>query len=117
MSKIELVSVGGISGSHIPTWDSMEDVELVALCDIHEERMTPYPDKRHYLDFKEMPEKEEFDILVICFPTYLYVDFAAKALEKGIHLLCEKPMSLKSDIQITLYPHLVNQRMYRDTDH
>lgn len=97
MLKIGLVGVGGISGAHIPAWDAMEEVELVAICDIREERMTPYPDKRHYLSFDEMLEKETLDILDICLPTYLHVDFAIKAMEKGIHVICEKPISLKAE--------------------
>jgi len=97
MLKIGLVGVGGISGAHIPAWESMEDVEIVALCDIRPERMEPYPDKRHYLDFEEMLEKENLDILDICLPTYLHVDFAVKAMEKGIHVICEKPISLKEE--------------------
>ncbi len=97
MLKVGLVGVGGISGAHIPAWDAMDDVELVALCDIRKERLVPYPDKRHYLDFDEMLEKEQLDILDICLPTYMHVDFAVKAMEKGIHVLCEKPISLKAE--------------------
>ena len=54
MLKIALVGVGGISGAHIPAWESMDDAELVAICDIRPERMENYPDKRHYTDFDEM---------------------------------------------------------------
>lgn len=95
--KVGLIGVGGISGAHIPAWDAMEDAELVALCDIRSEQMEKYPDKRHYLDFDEMLEKEELDIVDICLPTYLHADFAIKAMEKGIHVLCEKPISLKAE--------------------
>ena len=97
MLKIGLVGVGGISGAHIPAWDAMEDVELVAICDIRPERMEPYPDKHQYTDFDEMLAKEEIDILDICLPTYLHVDYAVKAMEKGIHVICEKPISLKEE--------------------
>ena len=97
MLKIALVGVGGISGAHIPAWDAMEDTELVAICDIRPERMEPYPDKRQYTDFEEMLAKEEIDILDICLPTYLHADFAIKAMEKGIHVICEKPISLKEE--------------------
>ncbi|HJA93665.1 MAG TPA: Gfo/Idh/MocA family oxidoreductase [Candidatus Eisenbergiella merdipullorum] len=97
MLKVGLVGVGGISGSHIPAWDAMEDTVLAALCDIRSERLEPYPDKHHYLDFEEMLEKEELDILDICLPTYLHVDFAVKAMKKGIHVICEKPVSLKEE--------------------
>ncbi len=97
MLKIGLVGVGGISGAHIPAWEAMEDVELVALCDVRPERMEKYADKRQYVDFDEMLAKEQLDILDICLPTYLHADFAIKAMEKGIHVICEKPISLKKE--------------------
>ena len=100
MLKVALVGVGGISGAHIPAWESMDDAELVAICDIRPERMENYPDKRHYTDFDEMLEKEDVDILDICLPTFLHADFAVKAMEKGINVICEKPISLKrEDVQ------------------
>ncbi len=97
MLKVGLVGVGGISGAHIPAWEEMADAELVAICDIRTERMEKYPDKRHYTDFEEMLAKEELDILDICLPTYLHADFAVKAMEKGINVICEKPISLKNE--------------------
>lgn len=97
MLKVCLVGTGGISGAHIPAWDAMEDVCLTALCDIRRERMEAYPRKRHYLDFDEMLEAEKPDIVDICLPTYLHADYAVKAMEKGIHVLCEKPISLKKE--------------------
>ena len=97
MLKIGLVGVGGISGAHIPAWEAMEGAELVAICDIRTERMEKYPEKRHYTDFEEMLNNEELDILDICLPTYLHADFAVKAMEKGINVICEKPISLKEE--------------------
>ena len=94
MLKVGLVGVGGISGAHISAWNSMTDVQLVALCDIRPEMLEKYPEKHHYTDLDEMLEKETLDILDICLPTWLHVDVAVKAMEKGIHVLCEKPISL-----------------------
>ncbi len=99
MLKIALAGVGGISGEHIPVWDKMEDAELSAICDIRPERMERYPEKRRYADFNEMLAKEDIDILDICLPTYLHADYAVKAMEKGINVICEKPISLnESDV-------------------
>ena len=97
MLKVGLVGVGGISGAHIPVWEYLEGVELVALCDVRNEQMEKYTKQRKYLDFDEMLEKEELDIVDICLPTYLHADYAIKAMEKGIHVLCEKPISLKEE--------------------
>ena len=103
MLKIGLVGVGGISGAHGPAWQEMEDAKLMAVCDIRPERMEQYPDANHYTDFDEMLKNEELDILDICLPTYLHADFAEKALEKGINVLCEKPISLKDSDITRLY--------------
>lgn len=95
MLKVGLIGVGGISGAHIPAWDKLPDAELVALCDIRPERMDKYENKRKYTSFDEMLEKEELDILDICLPTYLHADYAVKAMEKKINVICEKPISLR----------------------
>lgn len=112
MLKIGLVGVGGISGEHIPVWNAMENAELVALCDIRPERMEFYPDKRRYTDFHEMLEKEQLDILDICLPTYLHADFAIEAMEKGIHVLCEKPVSLKEEDVARVYSTAQRMRVH-----
>ena len=98
MLKVGLVGVGGISGAHIPAWDSMEDAELVALCDIRPERMEKFEGKKRlYTDFDEMLANEKLDILDITLPTYLHADFAVKAMEHGINVICEKPISLNAE--------------------
>ena len=103
MLKVGLVGVGGISGAHIPAWQSMEDVELVALCDVRPEQMTRYPELRRYTNMDDMLAKEQLDILDICLPTYLHADAAVKAMERGIHVLSEKPVSLKTEDVHRLY--------------
>jgi predicted dehydrogenase len=62
--------------------------------------MEQYPDIKHYTDFDEMLSNESLDILDICLPTYMHVDFSIKAMEKGINVICEKPISLhKEDVK------------------
>ena len=67
MLRMGLIGLGGMGRGHLTMIEQLIadglDVELVALCDIRQERLDNYPKKRHYLDFKEMLEKEEIDIL------------------------------------------------------
>lgn len=97
MLKVGIVGTGGISRAHIPAWNAMAETELVALCDIRPEQMAEFPEQRHYTDFSEMLAKEELDILDICLPTYLHVDYAVKAMEQGIHVICEKPIAFREE--------------------
>lgn len=94
MLKVGVIGVGGISGAHISAWRSMDDAELVALCDIRESQMQQYDGVRKYTDMDEMLEKETFDIIDICLPSYMHADVSIKVLEKGINVICEKPISL-----------------------
>lgn len=103
MLKVAVVGVGGISATHIPAWERMEDVEVVALCDINPEQMTQYPEKRCYTDMDEMLRKENLDIVDVCAPTYVHVELSRKALEKGIHVVCEKPLALDPADATMLY--------------
>ncbi|MBQ7115520.1 MAG: Gfo/Idh/MocA family oxidoreductase [Clostridia bacterium] len=97
MLKVGLVGVGGISHSHIDAWEKMEDAELIAMCDIRPERMEKFTEKKCYTEFDEMLAENEFDVIDICLPTYLHADFAVKAMEKGVNVITEKPISLKEE--------------------
>lgn len=94
MLKVGLLGVGCISGAHINGWAAIPEAEIVAMCDIRPEQMDSYDNVRKYTDFDEMLEKEELDIVDICLPTYLHADYSIKAMEKGLNVLCEKPISL-----------------------
>lgn len=103
MLKVGMVGMGGISRAHVGGWLQIPEAKIIAVCDIREENVNEAAEKtggKAYLDFDEMLANEQIDILDICLPTYLHADFAVKALEKGIHVLSEKPISLKlSDVK------------------
>lgn len=101
MLKAAIVGLGGISGAHIPGWQAAEGVELVAVCDVRPERMENCKDLHCYTDFEEMLDQEKPDILDICLPTFLHTKFALTAMKRGIHVLCEKPVSLEpGDVEL-----------------
>lgn len=101
MLKIGVVGCGGISGAHVPAWEKMEDVEVVAVCDIREKMTGKYPSHKAYDDFDRMLEENDFDIIDVCLPTFLHCEFALKALNRGINVVSEKPISLKeSDVSL-----------------
>ncbi len=103
--KVAVVGIGGMGGGHVGVWRGMEDVDLVSICDIRPEMMDRFEGltARKYTDFDEMMEKETFDILDITLPTYMHADFAVKALDRGIHVVTEKPISLKYDDVARVY--------------
>lgn len=103
MLKIGLIGCGGISHAHVPGWKKLPDCELIAVCDVRPEMMDIYPDLHRYQNFDKMLENEDLDILDICLPTYLHVEYSLRAMEKGINVLCEKPISLHREDVEKLY--------------
>lgn len=100
MLKIGLVGCGGISGAHVPSWERMDGVELTAICDIRPEKTERYPGHKAYTDFDTMLAENEFDIIDVCLPTFLHCEYALRAMNKGINVITEKPISLnESDVE------------------
>ncbi|MBQ8145391.1 MAG: Gfo/Idh/MocA family oxidoreductase [Clostridia bacterium] len=96
MLKIGIIGTGKIcQGVHLPAYDKIDGAEIVALCDINENRLNEvkakYPNARLYSDFKEMLDKEELDAVDICTPNNVHSIAAIYALEKGVNVMCEKP--------------------------
>ena len=94
MLKVGVIGIGGISTAHISAWKRIPEASIAALCDIRPEQMERYPEARHYTSFEEMLKNERLDILDICLPTYLHPSYSIRAMEQGINVICEKPVSL-----------------------
>lgn len=96
--KVAVIGCGNISVMHLDSIAAFPDVELVAVCDVKEERAVAASQKyggRVYTDYNEMFDKETLDAVHICLPHYLHVPVSVDAFKKGINVLCEKPMSIK----------------------
>lgn len=95
--KAGIIGCGNIYEMHANALEKLEMVELVAVCDTKEERVKAASDKYQatpYLDYEEMFEKEELDVIHICLPHYLHEAATISAANHGIHVLTEKPMSV-----------------------
>ncbi len=112
-TKLRYGQVGGtlsafIGGVHRKAIAINEQAELVAGCfsssnpASNRECGAHYgiEDNRIYPDFRTMAEKEseredKIDFVVICTPNRFHYDVAKAFIEKGIHVVCEKPLCFK----------------------
>ena len=96
MIKIAIVGTGAIVGPHISAINGLDCCTLVALCDLNEERVSKLAAENnvpYFLDYKEIPEKVDCDAVILNLPHGLHAPVSAFFLEKGIHVLVEKPMA------------------------
>ena len=73
---------------------------LVAVCDINEKKAVQISDsyncKRYINIDKLLDESGNVDVVSVCTPNGLHAEHTIRALKKGNHVLCEKPMALNS---------------------
>ena len=93
--KVAVIGCGCISVMHFASILMTEECELVACCDIKEERARANAEKygiRYYTDYKEMLATEELDAVHLCLPHFIHSEVAIYAMEQGVSVLTEKPM-------------------------
>jgi predicted dehydrogenase len=98
MLKGAIVGFGFISGKgHFPAYQQRKDVEIVAFADICPARLDAAralaPKARFYSTWQELLEKEALDFVDISTPPNVHAEIALAAATRGIHVLCEKPLT------------------------
>ena len=89
-----------MGGSHVSGMQDVKEAKLSAVCDINPKTAEDFGKKYgvpYYTDYREMLEKEKLDAVVVATPDQSHCECTVAALEKGCHVLCEKPMALSLD--------------------
>jgi predicted dehydrogenase len=97
--RIGLVGAGPFSvRSHIPILKARKDAELTAICRRDAEKRRMIMDRfsipQGYGEYEEMLDKESLDAVVVATPHHLHHPQAKVAIERGLHVLLEKPMTI-----------------------
>src|SRR5690625_1238685 len=95
--KVGFIGVGGVATVHLNNVAQNEQAEIVAVCDISEEQVKKQGEAfqaNMYVDFQEMLDQEELDAVFLSVPPFAHGDMEEKIVEKGIHLMVEKPVEL-----------------------
>ena len=98
--RVAVIGCGGIAnGKHMPSLKKIKEVEMVAFCDIIEERAVAAAEKfgvegaKTYVDYKELLKDESIEVVHVCTPNRSHSFISVDALEAGKHVMCEKPMA------------------------
>ena len=105
--RIAIIGAGGISfNAHGNAYLNIENVEVVGVCDIIRERAEKLAKKLGVKfvceDYRELFELENLDAVDICTPNYLHSIIAVEALNRGLHVFCEKPDAVSVDEAIKM---------------
>ena len=110
-TRVALLGTGGYSGVHAGVLKDNPDVEIVAGCDVSEDIVNSYLDKRLegyeprpavFTDAAKMYAEAKPDGVVICTPHTLHFEHCMQAVDAGCHVLVEKPMVTNAEHAYTL---------------
>jgi predicted dehydrogenase len=99
--KVALVGTGTIAETnHLPILISIPDVDVVAVCDSNEKRLSRVTEKfkikNKFTNIDEMLNSTDAEIIDITTPGYTHHGIAMKSLLANKNVLLEKPATLKT---------------------
>jgi predicted dehydrogenase len=95
--RIALVGVGKMGLSHQAIVNMHPDATLAAICDASGymlDVLNKYSGIKTYSDFKKLLAEEPLDAILIATPSKTHAWMVEAALDKGLHVFCEKPFVL-----------------------
>ena len=110
MLRVGIVGFGFMGRMHYKCWQALNDAEVVAICDSNpnlvedtKKAVGNIEGAADQIDFSKLTVFDDFarfldeagvDAISLALPTHLHPDFSIRAMEAGLHVLCEKPMAL-----------------------
>ncbi|GMA63151.1 Gfo/Idh/MocA family oxidoreductase [Alicyclobacillus fastidiosus] len=96
--KVGVIGVGSIAEiAHLPNYQKNENVSLAAVMDFNEQRARQVANRfgvpAVYTDVDQMFANEQLDAVSICTPNTTHVPLALTAIQHGVDVLLEKPLS------------------------
>lgn len=122
MLRAGIIGLGKMGISHCAIMGAHPDANLVAVCDtstLVTDAFKKYSRFECFTDYKKMIDKMHLEAIIIASPTKLHGEMAQYALEKNIHVFCEKPFVLDPKegmklSQLAKQLNLVNQVGYHN---
>lgn len=95
--RVGVIGSGSISEMHFGSYNKNKNAEIVAVCDLNEERAKAKAEKYNiphvYTDYRDLLANPDIDAVSICTWNNSHAEISIAALRAGKHVLCEKPLS------------------------
>jgi UDP-N-acetylglucosamine 3-dehydrogenase len=100
MLKAAVIGVGSIGQNHARVYREMDGAQLVGVADQSVQNATKVGNRLNvpfYTEWEKLLEEQKPDLVSCAVPTSLHFDVGTKLIERGLHVLMEKPITSTLD--------------------
>ena len=116
--NIALIGVWGRGTAH---YNTLLKENVVALCDVNDNRtkeaLQIFPKAKTYWDWRRVMDQKDVEAVVICTADHQHAFIANWAMNRGMHVFCEKPMGITVDEVRTLRANYIKNKVKLATQH
>jgi predicted dehydrogenase len=96
--RFGMVGAGGIAQAYAQAFENCENARIVAVADVRSEAAKALAERlecQSYDSYQALASKSKLDAVIICTPPVTHPEISLHFLERKVHVLCEKPLSLE----------------------
>lgn len=116
--NVALIGVWGRGTAH---YDSLKNENVVALCDVNENRLKEasrlFPNAKPYWDWRRVMDQKDVEAVVICTADHHHAFIANWALNRDMHVFCEKPLGISVEEVRTVRANYLKRKAKIATQH
>jgi predicted dehydrogenase len=116
--NIALVGVWGRGTAH---YNTLMNENVVALCDVNalrtKEGLEIFPKAKVYSDWRRMMDQKDIEAVIICTADHHHAFIANWALNRNMHVYCEKPLGISVEETRVVRANYLSKRAKLATQH
>jgi predicted dehydrogenase len=116
--NIALIGVWGRGTAHYAT---LKNENVVALCDVNDlrtqEALRIFPKAKTYWDWRRLLDQKDVEAVIICTADHHHAFIANWALNRDMHVFCEKPLGISVDEVRTVRANYLKRKAKVATQH
>lgn len=115
--KFGIIGYGFMGHIHCDHLMNMDDYEVIAICDIDEEKMADAPfGVIKYKNMEDLLDNKDINTVIISVSNHVHLEAVTKSAKAGKHILCEKPAAM-SVVEFDEMMKIVNECGVKFTVH
>ena len=109
--RIGLIGAGAIAQTYLQAFKAINEVQLAAVVDVRPQVAAATAEAFNcasFTSYRELADANLCDAVIICTPPDTHPDITAWFLERGINVLCEKPLAIGPEQARTMFEAAAN---------